>query len=191
MTLLHIQGTGRGQRGYALILVMVALIALTLLGVTAISVAQLDLKITNNLRHHRQVAYGALTGLDHGRDLFTDNLVDPSADIETAADQPGDCIAGWISNTGPLGVDTPMLLEVNGYPLATYTVDFCVASCGNPPTGYGLGDGVIGYTVDIVSTGTSPAGLGSTAAIGSQANQTQGAFVLGTLENATCDGDRS
>lgn len=189
MTPLHIQG--RGQRGYALILVMVALIALTLLGVTAISVAQLDLKITNNLRHHRQVAYGALTGLDHGRDLFTDNLVDPSADIETAADQPGDCIAGWISNTAPLAVDTPMLLEVNGYPLATYTVDFCVASCGNPPTGYGLGDGVVGYTVDIVSTGTSPAGLGSTAALGSQANQTQGAFVLGTLENATCDGDRS
>ncbi|MCO4770341.1 MAG: hypothetical protein KDA24_09955 [Deltaproteobacteria bacterium] len=173
----------RSQRGYALILAMVALVALTLFGVTAISVAQLDLKITNNLRHHRQVAYGALTGLDHGRDLFTDNQVDPSADIETAADLPGDCITGWISATGANAVAAPLLLDANGFPLATYAVDFCVASCGLPPTGTSLGESVIGYTVDIVSTGTTT--------IGSNATQTQGAFVIGTLEPATCDGDKS
>lgn len=181
----------RGQRGYALILAMVALVALTLLGVTAITVAQLDLKITGNLRHHRQVAYGALTGLDHGRDLFTDNVVDPSADIETAADLPNDCISGWISTGGANSVATPLLLEANGYPLATYSVDFCIASCGLPPQGTSLGEGIIGYTVDIVSSGVSPPRVGSTATVGSNASQTQGAFVLGTLEPATCDGDRS
>ena len=189
----HIQPVhrSRSQRGYALILAMVALVALTLFGVTAITVAQLDLKITNNLRHHRQVAYGALTGLDHGRDLFTDNLVDPSADIEAAADLPGDCIAGWISATGANSVATPLLLDANGYPLATYSVDFCVASCGLPPTGTSLGESVIGYSVDIVSTGTSPPRAGSSAVVGSNATQTQGAFVVGTLEPATCDGDKS
>ena len=33
---------------------------LTILGVTAISVAQMDMKIAQNLRHHRQLVYGAL-----------------------------------------------------------------------------------------------------------------------------------
>ena len=188
---MNAQRVNRSQRGYALILAMVALVALTLLGVTAITVAQLDLKITNNLRHHRQVAYGALTGLDHGRDLFTDNLVDASADIETAADQPADCIEGWISTGGALAVAAPLLLDSNGYPLATYSVDFCVASCGLPPQGTSLGEGVIGYTVDIVSTGTSPPRGGLPGNLNSNASQTQGAFVLGTLEPATCDGDKS
>jgi hypothetical protein len=187
----HPRRTTHGQAGYALILAMVALVALTLLGVTAITVAQLDLKITNNLRHHRQVAYGALTGLDHGRDLFSDNLVDASADIETAADQPADCIAGWISNGGALAVAAPLLLDSNGYPLATYSVDFCVASCGLPPQGTSLGEGVIGYTVDLVSTGTSPLRNGVAGNLGSNASETQGGFVLGTLEPATCDGDKS
>jgi|GEM_PF-1539427 len=191
--MIHTQRTSRAsaQGGYALILAMVALVALTLLGVTAITVAQLDLKITNNLRHHRQVAYGALTGLDHGRDLFTDNVVNVSDDIEFAADQPGDCIAGWISDTGVNAVAVPLLLESNGYPLATYSVDFCVASCGLPPQGTSLGEGIIGYTIDIISTGTSPPRVASTATVGSNATQSQGSFILGTLEPATCDGDKS
>lgn len=175
------------QAGYALILAMVALVALTILGVTAISVAQLDMKITSNLRHHRQVAYGAYTGLDHARDLFSDNLVDPSASIELAADEPGDCIAGWISDGGANAIDTPLVLASNSYNLATYTVDFCVATCGDPLAGNSLGEKVVGYTVDIVSTGSSPPQSGSTATLGSNASQGQGALVYGQLEGAFCE----
>ncbi len=174
------------RSGYALILAMVALVALTLVGVTAIGVSQLDLKITSNLRHHRQVAYGALTGLDHGRDLFTDNQVDPSEDIESAGSQPNGCLDGWIADSGGNAVAAPLVLDANGFPLASYTVDFCIASCGLPPSGTSLGEGVIGYTVDIVATGQSP-----TTAAASDTLATQGAFVIGTLEPATCDGDKT
>jgi len=174
------------RSGYALILAMVALVALTLVGVTAIGVSQLDLKITSNMRHHRQVAYGALTGLDHGRDLFSDNLVEISETIESAGDQPSGCLEGWIADTGPNVVAAPLILDANGFPLASYTVDFCVASCGLPPSGTSLGEGIVGFTVDIVSTGQSP-----TTAATSDTLATQGAFVVGTLEPATCDGDKT
>ena len=173
------------QRGYALILAMVALVSLTILGVTAIGVAQMDMKITNNLRHHRQVAYGAYTGLDHARDLFSDNLVDPSTAIETAADEPGDCMAGWISSTSTFALDAPLVLASNSYNLATYTVDFCVATCGDPLAGNSLGERVVGYTVDIVSTGSSPLQASGTG--GSNASQSQGSLVYGQLEQAFCE----
>ncbi len=173
------------QRGYALILAMVALVSLTILGVTAVSVAQLDMKITGNLRHHRQVAYGALTGLDQARERFAANLVDPSASIETAADQPDSCINGWIS-TASTAVASPMLLEANGFGLATYSVDFCVATCGDPLSGNSLGEGVVGYTIDIVSTGFSPP-VGTSTTPGSSSMQSQGAFVYGQMEAAQCE----
>jgi len=173
------------QSGYALILAMVALVSLTILGVTAVSVAQLDMKITGNLRQHRQVAYGALAGLDHARDRFSDNLGDPSGEIETAADQPDSCIGGWIS-TGAGAVAAPLVLEANGFGLATYTVDFCVATCGDPLSGNSLGEGVVGYTVDIVSTGFSPPRAGS-GLPSSNSTQSQGAFVYGQMEAASCE----
>ena len=173
------------QRGYALILAMVALVSLTFLGVTAISVAQMDMKITSNLRHHRQVAYGALAGLDQARDRFSDNLVDASASIELAADQANDCITGWIG-TSTTAVAAPLLLEANGFGLATYTVNFCVATCGDPLAGNSLGEGVVGYTIDIVATGSSPPRTGATVA-GSSSIQSQGAFVYGQMEEASCE----
>ena len=49
------QRLSSGQRGYALILVMVALVTLTILGVTGITASQLDMKITQNMRHHKQL----------------------------------------------------------------------------------------------------------------------------------------
>lgn len=171
------------QHGYALILAMVALVSLTILGVTAVSVAQLDMKITGNLRHHRQVAYGALAGLDQARDRFSDNLVDPSEEIETAADEANDCIIGWIG-TGAGAVAAPNVLDANGFGLATYSVDFCVATCGDPLAGNSLGEGVIGYTVDIVSTGFSPPQGGAPS---TNSTQSQGAFVYGQMEAASCE----
>lgn len=173
------------QQGYALILAMVALVSLTILGVTAVSVAQLDMKITGNLRHHRQVAYGALTGLDHARDLFSDSVFVPSNTIELAANQPNSCITGWLSPTAGT-VYQPIVLEANGFGLATYTVDFCVATCGDPLAGNSLGEGVVGYTVDIVSTGFSPPRGGSTSA-GSSSMQSQAGLIYGQMEAAQCE----
>jgi len=172
-----------GQRGYALILAMVALVTLTILGVTAISVAQLDMKITANLRHHRQVAYGALAGLDQARDRFSDNLVNASDMIETAADEPNQCITSWIG-TASTSVAAPTVLDSNGVALATYSVDFCVATCGDPLTGNSLGEGVVGYTIDIVSTGFSP--LQGTNRR-SNSSQVQAGLVYGQLEAAVCE----
>lgn len=180
----------RGQRGYALILAMVALVSLTILGVTAISVAQLDMKITSNLRHHRQVAYGALAGLEQARDAFSDRYVEEFNAFQEAATQPGRCMPSWIGTTPYVGTNqiwsttaptiSPLVLNANGYGLSTYTVDLCVATCGKPPTGFDVGEQGVNswktWIFDVVSTGSSPPRSGFTVA-GSSSLQSQGALL--------------
>ncbi len=173
-----------GQGGYALILVMVSLIILTILGVTAISVAQLDMKIAQNLRHHRQLAYGALAGQDHVRQLITDNQMGNGGltlqdHYETAAQATGRCTLGWIGLGGG-AVAVPNVLDSNGFALSTYAVDFCQATCGSVAPGNELGAGRSQFTVDAVATGSSPAGVSAQASVGG--------LILSTPQDGSCNG---
>jgi len=143
---------GGAQQGYALVLVMVALVTLTILGVSSITAAQLDLRITQNMRHHKQLQYGGLTGLDHARDLAEDNSFDGFATFNTAFFQANHCTSGWISADAG-AVDSPVPIEANGFQLANYAVDLCAGVCGNPPPGYDIEE-YFAYTLDIISTGS-------------------------------------
>ena len=149
-------GRRRAPRGYALILVMVVLVVLTILGVTSITSAQLDMKIAQNMRQHTQLAYGALAGQDHARNLIEDSTVDSMAAYETAAAQPNNCISAWLSPTAT-SPNTASMMSANSTNLSTYTVDFCTATCGQPPPGNQIneaGDGSLFiYTMDMVATG--------------------------------------
>jgi type II secretory pathway pseudopilin PulG len=167
------------QGGYALILVMVSMVILTILGVTAISVAQMDMKIAQNLRHHRQLAYGALAGQDHVRGLVADDAVNMHDEYETASAQPTRCSLGWIG-TGAGAVDAPNVLDSNGFVLATYSVDLCQATCGSMAPGNEIGRGRHQYTVDAVATGTSPAGVSAQATVGG--------LILSIPGEGSCDG---
>ena len=160
-----------GQGGYALILVMVSMVILTILGVTAISVAQMDMKIAQNLRHHRQLVYGAVAGQDHAREIFADGAVDLPDTYMTAAQQTvvNRCTTDWIS-TAASAIEAPNVLDSNGFSLATYNVSVCAASCGQVAVGNDLDAGkpsqVAGFTLDVVATGTSPAGVSAQATVG-------------------------
>jgi Tfp pilus assembly protein PilX len=164
-------GQNTDQGGYALILVMVSMIILTILGVTAISVAQMDMKIAQNLRHHRQLVYGALAGQDHAREIFADGAVD-LPDTYTAAAQEtivNRCTTDWISSASG-AIESPNVLDSNGFSLATYSVAVCAASCGQVAVGNDLDAGknaqVSSFTLDVVATGTSPAGVSAQATVG-------------------------
>ena len=145
------QRLSSGQRGYALILVMVALVTLTILGVTGITASQLDMKITQNMRHHKQLQYGALTGLDHARDLTEDLAFDGFDAFNTAMLAASHCTTGWISNLAG-AVDVPMTIEANGWNIADYTTDLCSGTCGGAPPGFDA-EKYFSYSIDIVSTG--------------------------------------
>ncbi len=127
------------SRGYALVLVMVALVTLTILGVTQITATQLDMTITQNFRHHKQLQYGAMTGSDHAIDLFESLMTNGSWVFdtwETAWDTSGHCTTGWISSTSVNSADTPVAVMANTYMLANYETDLCAVPCGAPPAGF-------------------------------------------------------
>lgn len=167
-----------GQRGFALILVMVALVTLTILGVTAITAAQLDMKITQNMRHHKQLQYGALTGIDHVRDLAEDQDVDLIEVYTDAAGRANNCIPNWIHPTESAAVDLPTVIEANGFTLANYQVDICQAVCNQPPAGTGVES--VSYVLDVVSNGLMT---------DATANARMGGFLFGrTSQVRTCNG---
>lgn len=150
------QARSPGQAGYALILVMVALVTLTILGVTSITATQLDMKITQNMRHHKALQYGALSGQDHARDVAE---ADPNGMIplwsSTMIGETDHCTNNWIS-TDTSASYVPVPITANGFPLSSYTVDFCAGTCGLAPTGTGLSEAQDQrryYTTDMVATG--------------------------------------
>jgi Tfp pilus assembly protein PilX len=169
----------RNQRGFALILAMVAMVVLTVIGVTTISMTQMDLKITGNQRLQRQVAFGAMTGLDHARAILTNTNIDIPGTIEDAA-AAGGCVTGWISSTGT-AIASPVPVEANGYGLSTYAANFCIATCGQPLAGNSLGERVVGYAVDMVATGSTTAVSASDAS-----TAVMGGLIYGQMEQAFC-----
>ncbi len=152
------QAPTSGRRGYALVLVMVALVTLTILGVTSITATQLDMKITQNMRHHKALQYGAMTGQDHGREMMAEGVTDPQTAFNNAnmAGDANHCTAGWIADSG--GDDVPVDVSANGFMLADYTVDMCGGVCvTTTPAGWGLGRGndkFSAMTLDLLSTGS-------------------------------------
>jgi hypothetical protein len=159
---------GSGQRGYALVLVMVALVTLTILGVTGIQSAQLDMKITQNMRHHKQLQYGALAGQDHARMLTEPDDFDGQAAFMAAEEQAanGGCTLGWISlEAGAVAAPDPQL--ANGAQLGSYTVDICRGVCGSPLPGNDLNAAEKNYSfsLDVVANGALT-GITSTARMG-------------------------
>jgi hypothetical protein len=137
-----------------LVLVMVALVTLTILGVSSITAAQLDMQITQNMRHHKQLQYGGLTGLDHARDLTEDLVFDGFAAFNDAMFATAHCTVGWISSAAG-AVAPPLPLVANGWMMADYTTDLCTGTCGQPPPGFDA-EKYFSYSLDIVSTGAMP-----------------------------------
>ena len=169
------------QGGYALILVMVSMVILTILGVTAISVAQMDMKIAQNLRHHRQLAYGAFAGVDQVREIITENPDLMETEYESSAAGAGRCVSGLPVPASSSTASVPNILDANGFSLATYTVEVCQAVCGQPPLGNDLGGTQTRSVIlDVVATGTSPSGVSAQASVG--------AFLMSPPLEASCNG---
>jgi len=124
--------------GYALVLAMLALVALTLLGLAALSIADVDLTITHNIRRYHQAFNAANAGLDQAREVNAAMALNP-ATIATlnAAAATGSCteIIGESSIAA-----TPM--ETGGWPTAQYTVQRCYAECGGIPLGFEMSQGI-------------------------------------------------
>jgi len=133
---------------------MVALVTLTILGVSSITAAQLDMKITQNMRHHKQLQYGGLTGLDHARDLTEDLVFNGFSAFNDAMFSSTHCTVGWISAaSGAVAAPTP--LNANGWMMADYTTDLCAGTCGQAPPGFDA-EKYFSYSLDVVSTGAMP-----------------------------------
>ncbi len=156
--------TGRG--GYALLLALVALVALTLLGLAALSIADMDLAITHNIRRYHQAQSGANAGLDHARIVSKTFMSTPQTVSEmNVAVAGGACQLVLNETTNPPA--TP--LETGGYATAEYEVQRCYGECGGVPRGFeataginqgGGGDQLQNVYLDMVSEGTDSAGGG-------------------------------
>jgi hypothetical protein len=127
------------ERGYALVLAMLALVALTLLGIAALSIADVDLTITHNIRKYHQAFNAANAGLDQARGVTYEDTWNPSeiATLNAAAAQ-GDCTRIIDGTTDPAAT----AMHTGGWPAAAYVVDRCFAECGGVPRGYEMAGGV-------------------------------------------------
>ena len=125
--------------GYALVLAMMALVALTLLGIAAMSVADVDLTITHNIRRYHQAFNAANAGLDQAKQVSHDVALNPAeiASLNASAAM-GLCDPIIDASTYP----SATALETGGWPAAVYSVERCYAECGGIPLGYEMAQGI-------------------------------------------------
>ncbi len=125
--------------GYALIVAMLALVALTLLGIAALSISEIDLTITHNIRRSHQVVNAANAGLDQARQVTRGMTINPETiDSLNALAIYGDGMRLIDSSTTPPST----ALETGGYSVGQYTVDLYYGECGGSPRGFELAEGI-------------------------------------------------
>ncbi len=133
----------RERRGFALVIAMLALVALTVLGLTAIQISSVDLEITHNIRRYHQVYNAANSGLDQALGLSRDLPINPmlTAELDEYASQ-GLC-QPFIGDTTQPDIDhAPDPLETGGWPVATYEVERCYGECGGVARGFEMTQGI-------------------------------------------------
>ena len=128
---------GRGEEGFALVLSLVMLTALTILGVSAVTTSSIDLKITRNLRLLEQARYASMAGGEHARREMLVGDMPGAAEVSYFGDDDMNDPAAWyIYDSSP---DRPSnMLQVTSNHYGTYRVNMVWVSCGGPPAGFSL-----------------------------------------------------
>ena len=137
-----------GEEGYALVLALVVMTALTILGVSAVTQSNVDLKISRNLRHLEQARYASMAGNEHGRRMFVRGEVPAISDVY------------YFGQPEPVPTPPPYIPEASANTLmvgegrkGVYKVDVIWVTCGGPPAGYSL-DKFHSSFFDLQSRGT-------------------------------------
>ena len=127
------------QGGYALIVAMLALVALTLLGLAALSISDIDLTITHNIRRYHQVYNAANAGLDQARQVTRGMPMNPQTiDALNQLAVYGDGMRLIDDTTDPVATS----LETGGYSVGEYSVDLYYGECGGAPRGFEMAEGI-------------------------------------------------
>ena len=124
---------GRGEEGYALVLALVVMTALTILGVSAVTSSNVDLKITRNMRNLSQARYASMAGNEHGRQMFITGDVPATDEVS---------YFGVDDVENPSSYYIPQAsandLMVGPSRKGAYQVNVVWVTCGGPPAGFSL-----------------------------------------------------
>ncbi len=144
-----------------MVLALVALVALTVLGLTAIQISSLDLEITHNIRRYHQVYNAANAGLDQAISMTRTLPVNQVMTDEISFWAAGGGCQHIVHVDGAIADTPPTPLETGGYIIATYSVDRCYGECGGVARGFeatqginqgGGGDGMRNVYLDTCAT---------------------------------------
>lgn len=139
-------GCPTGEGGFILLIALMAMVALTALGVATVTSASVDLKIAHNVRKMEMAKYASMAGLEHGRlNLMLDKL--PTSGQVRNFDEPSEATSDFIPAS-----EATMMRAGDGSYLGTYVVKSVAVKCSGPPPGYST-DQFYSEFFDLHSTG--------------------------------------
>jgi len=97
-----------GERGFALVLAILALMLLTFLGLTLATTTSTELQIATNYRWSQQALYNAEAGLEAAR-IVLSNVADRATGWQTQLPAArGSAVAAWAPGSAPFPAETPV-----------------------------------------------------------------------------------
>lgn len=153
----------QGEEGYALVLTLVVITALTIVGVSAVTTSNVDLKIARNLRHLEQARYASMAGSEHARRNFLFGDIPATTEVSYFGQDDITSPSTWYIQPDEAN-DLMIATDRRG----TYQVNVVWVTCGGPPAGYSLdkfhssffdlrSEGYLTQASDITHTPMSPA----------------------------------
>ncbi len=147
------------EGGFILLVALIAMVALTALGVATVTSASLDVKAAHNLRQMEMARYAAMAGMEHGRRNLMLGIL-PSQGQVTNFDDP----SGTTAASDFVGQSDAVVMKAgDGSYLGTYTVKAVAVKCSGPPAGYSV-DKFYAQYFDLHSRGVLKDALGNTIA---------------------------
>lgn len=127
------------EEGSVLIIALIMLVMLTLLGVSATTTSNIEMRIADNERNYQRAFYVADAGIEHARSLLTSKLVENNtANLATGSPLEWDFALDGSEGIGAAtgtdyGSGAILLNNISFGPLSGYTYTVTVWNNGDPP----------------------------------------------------------
>ncbi len=121
------------EGGFIPLVALIAMVALTALGVATGTSASRDVKAAHNLRRMEMAKYAALAGMEHGRRNLMLGILPSQGQVTNFDDPSGTNSADFVGQS-----DAVVMKAGDGSYLGTYTVKAVAVKCSGPPAGYSV-----------------------------------------------------
>ena len=145
----------KDEKGFALVLALMIMVILTLIGISATRLSQIEIRISGNERLSKKTFYGADGGTETGIELLEENISCPQGFTPNTSVNSRTIVGTETLNLAFWQQEDPPSVHEDEYPSDTYRDITLPPRTGNPPESPARHTNITVFGVPELSTGSA------------------------------------